>query len=260
MTRVGRASAALAAALLLPACQTIVALDPGAPIARDDPRVVARLDAFRQQVAQRVSLRATARLSLGGPGLGLSRPQRLVVQRPASLRIEVLGLFDQVLGIVTTDGVEFAFVDLTSGVRDAGPVDDALLWRTARVDLTPSDAVALLLGVPQLAEPVAILSAREFEDGGIGVATRAARTQRTRWHEWDEMGRLRRAALHEPGGATVWRAAFSDWRDVGPQRFAHTVELEFPRVDAEASIRFQAVELEPSLSPGLFVLQVPPGG
>ncbi|MEE2665465.1 MAG: hypothetical protein VX681_15215 [Myxococcota bacterium] len=259
MSLAWRASAALAAALLS-ACQSVVRVDPGSPIALDDPRAVERLDAFREQAARRTSLRAAARLSLVAPGLELSRPQRLAVQRPASLRIEVLGLFDQVAGIVVTDGTEFAFVDLASDVRDAGPVHDDLLWRTARVDLTPSDAVALLLGVPRLAARAEVVAVRQFEDGGIGVATRAEHAVRTRWHEWDAAGRLRGAALREPDGSAVWRARFSNWHRVGRYTFAHRVELEFPRVDAKASILFRAVEPNPILSPGVFVLQVPPGG
>jgi len=258
--RAWRPSAAVLSLALLLSCQSMVRVDVGSPIALDDARVVQRLDALRAETARRSALRAAARLSLVAPGLELSRPQRLVVQRPASLRIEVLGLFDQVAGIVATNGVEFAFVDLASDVRETGPVHDDLLWRTARVDLTPSDAVALLLGLPRLANPVVLIAARQFEDGGIGVATRAEHAGRTRWHEWDVAGRLRGAALHEPDGSAVWRARFSNWHTVGRDPFAHRVELEFPRVEARATILFRSVELTPSLLPGVFVLQVPPGG
>ena len=259
MSRVPHASAALVAAWMV-SCQSVIAVDPGAPIGLDDPRAIALLAQFRDESAAREALRAAARLTLDAPGVSLSRPQRLVVQRPASLRIELLGLFDQVAGVLVTDGADFGFVDLSSGVRDAGPVDDGVLWRTARVDLTPADAVALLLGAPALDEGGAVVSARRFEDGGVGVSTRGADAVRTRWLEWDDSGRLRRAALREPDGSAVWVARYSDWRDIEGKRFAHRIELDFPRVEAEASVRFQAVELEPALAPELFVLQLAPGG
>jgi hypothetical protein len=256
---VSRAVGALAAVALL-ACQSVAPVDPGTPIGLDDGRARALIAAHRARIEQRDSLRAAARLAIEAPGITLSRPQRLVVRRPASLRIEILGLFDQVVGAVATDGRRYAFVDLASGARDAGPVDDALLWRTARIDLTPSDAVALLLGLPRLDPGARVVEARRFRDGGVGVATRDGGIGRTRWHEWDAAGRLRSAALREHDGRPVWVARFSDWRSLGDEPFAHDVELDFPRVQAEARVRFQAVELDPELAAGVFVLHIPPGG
>ena len=147
------------------ACRSPV-LDPGlpgadgVPLARDDVRVQAWLERARADPPEPAALRAAARLSIDAPELALSRPQRVVVERPASLRIEVLALFDQVAGVVATNGVEYGFVDLTSGVRDAGPVDDGLLWRTARIDLSPADAVALLLGTPALGATAQVVAGR----------------------------------------------------------------------------------------------------
>jgi len=250
---------ALAAACLL-ACQTTLPRDPGVAIDPADPRATALLAEQGERAAQREALRASLRMSLEAPGLSFSRPQRLVVQRPASLRLEVLALFDQVAGVVATDGVRFAFVDLTSGARAAGPVDDGVLWRTARVDLTPADAVALMLGVPVVAPDAPVVAARAFEDGGIGVSTGDVDPSGTRYLEWGAAGELRRAELRSGSGERVWTARFSDWRDLEGSRFAYQLELDFPRVDARASLRFDIVELEPALSPGVFVLQVPPGG
>jgi hypothetical protein len=268
----GALAAAFATALGL-ACQSIPPRDLGTALPLDDPRALERLAAHHSLAAERQSMRAAARLAIEGPGISLSRPQRLVVRRPASLRIEILGLFDQVVGIVVTDGSRFSFIDLASGTRDGGPVDDGVLWRTARVDLTPADAVALLLGAPRIDGAAELVEARQFSDGGIGAATRSADRIHVRWHEWDGAGRLRRAELREPGGRVVWAARFSDWEGAAEQpgahalpsattgqSFAHRIELEFPRVQSEVTVRFRAVELGPALSDGLFVLQVPPGG
>lgn len=258
---------AVLALLVLSACQTVAPEDPGVAISPGDARVRAVLERYQAQSLPRSALRARARLSLEGAGFVLSRPQRLVVQRPASLRIEVLALFEQVAALVVTDGLQYSFVDLTSGVQDSGPVDDGLLWRTARVDLTPADAVALALGAPLLGSEA--VAARQFSDGRLGVESAEpvqsddagdTGAPHSRWHEWDRLGRLHAAELRDGTGTRVWRAEYGDWQDVDGVSFAHRVDLEFTRVEAEASIRFQRVELEPELAPGLFVLHVPPGG
>jgi hypothetical protein len=175
----------------------------------------------------------------------------------------VLGLFDQVAGVVATDGERFGFVDLLSGRREGGPVDDGLLWRTARVDLTPREAVSLLLGFPPLAADAEVVRAVRFADGGVGARLRSVAFDY--WLEWEVAGGLRRAELTLPpaaeglAGAVRWDARFGDRRLVDGVWFAHAIELAFPRVDANASFEYDVVELEPELSPSLFVLQVAAG-
>ncbi|MEZ4216362.1 MAG: hypothetical protein R3E88_07785 [Myxococcota bacterium] len=264
-SRSARTGARLAAALLLAAlaggCRTVV--DAGAPLAPDDPALRGRLAALRERSARRSALRGLAHVALDAPGARLSRPQRVVAERPARLRVEVLGLFDQVAGIVATDGARFAFVDLASGRREEGPVDDDLLWRTARIDLAPSEAVALLLGAPPIDDGAHVVAARSFADGAIAATlavSDAARAEPARLElEWDGAGELRRAARTDASGER-WSARFGDVRDAGGRPFAHDIALEFPRVGASARIEFRSVELDPVLSPGLFVLQVPRGG
>lgn len=246
------------------ACQSTVGglPDAGTPIAVDDARVQQRFAELRANAAQRSALRGSAKLSLDSPEIRFSRPQRLVLQAPASLRIEVLGLFDQVAGVVATDGEHFGFVDLVSGRREGGAVDDGLLWRTARVDLTPREAVSLLLGFPPLESDARVVSAVRFGGGGFGA--RVGSASRDYWLEWDEAGGLRRAELKFPStaagaGAVRWDVRFGDRRLVDGVSFAHSIDLVFPRVDAKVSFEYDAVELEPALSPSIFVLQVAAG-
>lgn len=247
----------------LAACESPVAVDPaapGVPIAPDDARVQALVEGMQGEREARMAMRASAHLSIDAPGLTLSRPQRIVVQRPARLRIEVLALFDQVAGVVATDGVDYGFIDLTSGARDTGPVDDGLLWRTARIDLSPADAVALLLGTPRIDPAARVVAARIRQDGTIGVETRGEPAGPVRWFEFDAAGRVARAGLRAADGRAVWTVRFGDWRDVSGRPFAHRADLVFPRVEAEVSVVFHSVEFDPPLAPGLFVLHVAPGG
>lgn len=259
-----RARATLGAALaavFAAACQT--ALDAGTLLAPDDPALAGPLERLRERSLSPSALRGRAHLSLRAPGVRLSRPQRIVAARPASLRVEVLALFDQVAGVVATDGVEYAFVDLASGARERGAVDDGLLWRAAGIDLAPSEAVALLLGAPPLDAAVHVVSARRYADGSLAVSLAESgagsggeqRTDVT----FDAAGELRRAERIDEQGVR-WRARFDDLRPIAGRVFAHAIELEFPRIDASARIEFRDVELDPELSRDVFVLQVAPGG
>lgn len=232
----------------------------GVPIAIEDPRVQRSLARVRAVAMERTSLRAAARAVIDAPALSLSRPQRIVVERPDRLRIEVLALFDQVAGVVATDGVEYGFVDLTSGVRDTGPVDEGLLWRTARIDLGLADAVALLLGGPRLGPDARVVAAFEAPDGGVTFHTASGLDGFRRRYTLDAAGRIVGAELGAAGGEVVWAASYRDWREVSGQPVAYRLDLVFPRVDATVRVIFHAVELNPALAPGLFVLHVPPGG
>jgi hypothetical protein len=232
----------------------------GVPLAVEDQRVQRSLARVRAVTAERTSLRAAARVVIDAPELSLSRPQRLVVERPDHLRIEVLALFDQVAGVVATDGVEYGYVDLTSGVRDTGPVDEGLLWRTARIDLAPADAVALLLGGPRLGPDTRVVEAFEGPEGEVTFDTAAGPDGFMRRYTVDPAGRIVGAGLRVAGGEAVWSAIYGDWREVSGQPVAHRLDLVFPRVDATVRVVFHAVELNPALAPGLFVLHVAPGG
>lgn len=239
------------------ACQTVPPFDAGSAIDPDDAHVRGLLRELRETSAQRSALRGSASLSLDSPQLRFSRPQRLVLRKPASLRIEVLGLFDQVAAVVATDGETFGFVDMLSGARDSGPVDDEVLWRTARVDLTPADAVSLLLGAPTLDPGADVRSAVRFADGGVGALAQGPGA--SHWLEWDAAGGLRRVERRDLDGVVRWNARYADRREVSGVSFAHSIELEFARVGALARFQYDSVELQPELSASLFVLQVAPG-
>ena len=91
-------------ALLASACRTPV-FEPRAMTAAD-PRPAKLLAALEDEAASRRGLRASAKLSLEAPDLRLRRPQRMALQRPASLRVEILGLFHQVAAVLVTDGLQ----------------------------------------------------------------------------------------------------------------------------------------------------------
>ena len=58
----------------------------------DAPRVVALEEALEATARDRQTLVGAADVALSSPEFGFSRPQRIAIARPASLRVEILGL------------------------------------------------------------------------------------------------------------------------------------------------------------------------
>lgn len=254
-----RATALLLALCLLAACRTP---SPGVPMAPEDPRPAALLGAWMARADGRPALRARARLDLDAPDLSLDRPQRLAVARPARMRVEVLGLFDQIAAVVVTDGDTYQVYDARSHDLEEGPVGPHLLWRVARVDLEPREAVDLVLGSPRPDPALRSGGAKLFEDGAIAFARLDERGVVRERYRFDAAGRLSELSRANRAGQMVWRARYADYRPIaaiggGQEPFAHEVTLEFPRVEARARLVFKQVALVPDLPDELFSLRIP---
>lgn len=253
-----RAAPWLAALLLLASCQAKGPAEQSLSTA--DPRVSAWLDRLSQSAESRRALRAQARLSLDAPDLRFRRSQRLVVARPTSLRVEVLGLFGQVAAVLVTEHGRYQFFDAARGVVEEGDAGAELLWRLARVDLAPEEAAGVLLGAPRPVAGLEPIGASLFTDGGVAVVLAADGSGVVQQRfVFDAAGRIRSAKRFGPDGVAIWAARFEDHRRVGDESFAFHVALSFPRVEAVAEIEFKKVELNPELPSDVFVLSVPGG-
>src|SRR5690606_24034801 len=138
----GRARALVAVLAVAPAASACGA--PRGPRATPLPaaglRPAALLDALARAGEARRSLRAVARLAIDGPAGGGRAKQILLLERPARLRVEVLGLLDQRVAVLTTDGAEYRLYRAADRSLTGGPVHDALLWEVAGLAVTPAQA------------------------------------------------------------------------------------------------------------------------
>ncbi|MBW2382012.1 MAG: hypothetical protein JRG92_00195 [Deltaproteobacteria bacterium] len=253
-----------AVALLFPlsfllACRTPM---PAVPLPADDPRPHVLLESLRERAEGRTALRARAKLDLSSPDLRVSRPQRMAVARPLRLRVEVIGLFNQLAAILVTNGHVYQVYDARSAHLEEGIVSEGLLWRVARVDLSPSEAVDILLGAPLPASGLSTGSARIYADGGIAVDRHDAASVVRQRFVFDTRGQLAVMESFDVAGDLAWRARFSRYKKVpapggGDESFAFDVALDFPRVQAEAHLSFKRVDLVRSLPDDLFILELP---
>ena len=232
------------------ACATARAPAP-TPLRASDPRPAALLASVTRDAATRRALRGVARLAIDGPAGAGRAKQILVLERPARLRVEVLGLLDQTLAVLVTDGARYRLVRSQDRSVEEGPVYDALLADVAGLSVTPEQAVRLLLGAPQGAAEQ-LESAAQLSDGGMRLVLRSYGASRREELDCDAAGNVQRWALLGAGGEPLLEARYGDRRALGGVAFAHEVELRDLRTDASVRIAWTRVELDPVLPPELF--------
>ena len=136
-----------------------------------DPRPRQLLDDWVERASQRQRLRGLVRLAVDRNDGSVRLPGKhlVVLERPSRLRVEILGFLNQSLAVIVTDGVGFEVYRAEDQSYEAGEVDERLLWNEAGIDLSPEEAVAVLLGVP-ISEPIpAPANAVRDGDGRVRV-------------------------------------------------------------------------------------------
>jgi hypothetical protein len=251
----------LALVALATACASTI---PAKPLPADDPRPAALLAAWHAHTAERAALQATARLAVdaagageGGEDLALRSKQRMWLARPAQLRVEVLGFLDTTLAVLVTDGERFSLFESGEQRLQEGDVYPELLWDVARLELTPAEAVEVILGAP---EPDAGLSPHTAylvgERVRIELADPGGRVRRV--VEFGAGGELRRLAQSDESGGLAWEAQFDDFTDLGGAPFARLVAVRSAAGRTRAELVLRAIELNPQVPPDIFRLR-PPG-
>ncbi|HYB13444.1 MAG TPA: hypothetical protein VEG67_08225 [Myxococcota bacterium] len=230
---------------------------PPVPLPPDDPRPQALLSALAAEAEGRHSLRGSVKLSLDGPAGSFRASQVLLVEKPAHLRVEVQGFLSQTVAVLVTDGERFQLYRAGERSVEDGRVYPGLLWQVAQVDLTPEEAVEVLLGAPRVPPGLVPTQALRLHDGGIRVALGDPLGPSQRVLEWGPDAHLRRFETRTPGDSILWQAEFRDWQRKGDAWFAHAVALHFPVSKTEVELNFREVELNPELPSDAFVLPEP---
>jgi hypothetical protein len=236
---------------------------PAKPLPANDPRPAALLAAWHAQTAGRAALQATARLAVDAAGAGadghdlaLRSKQRMWLARPAQLRVEVLGFLDTTLAVLVTDGDRYALFQTQEQRFEEGAVYPELLWDAARLELTPAEAVEVILGAPDpdsgLTPAAAYLVGERVR---IELADRGGRVRRV--VEFGAGGELRRLAQSDDEGGLAWEALFDDFADFGGAPFARNVAVRSSSGRTRAELVLRAIELNPEVPANVFQLRAP---
>lgn len=257
----------------------------GTPLPVDDARATRVLDTYLAVTAARTGLRGSARVVLTGPDFKLNRPQNIVVERPARLRFEVIGLFEQLAAVIVSDGERYGFYDASTGKMEEGPLTPTLLWELAQVDVEVAEAVGILLGSPQPTAGSARAAVWLEAEDRLGVAfakgRRALRPDcpadpERGWRDaacfaeaadlagggdafvFDLAGRLVELRAYEADGVLRYRARFEDYGGIGEGagriEFPNLVTIDSPEMRSEARFAWNRVMLASGLSDRLFRL------
>jgi hypothetical protein len=253
----------VAGVLLLSACATV---SPRVPLAPSDPRPQAFIDDLADLAEQRHSLRGVARVAVDSEDgeVNIRANQRLVIERPARLRVEVLGFLSATAAVLASDGQRYEFFLAEDRSYQSGPVHPHLLWEVSRIALSPEEVIQLVLGAPLPEVEYQLGPAVAAGDGRIEVMLTDREGVQLRTIVFDEMGLLRRVDVFARG-RLAWTATFDDYAGVGERFFAHTLFVDFVSARTTAEVRLRDVEINPDLPGDVFHLQLapsegPPGG
>lgn len=230
------------------------------PLPASDVRPLALLEGLARAGEARHSLRGVARLGIEGPAGEGRAKQVLLAERPAQLRVEILGLLDQRIAVLTTDGAEYRLYRAEDRSLTGGPVYAALLWEVAGLAVTPEQAVRLLLGAPALPAEARLVAGTALADGRVELTLRGPEAAESVRVTFDAGGRLIAWTLLGVDDEPLQEARWSEYRPLGGDDFPYQLELEESATGARAQVRFHTVELNPVLSPELFELRLGGGG
>jgi len=239
--------------LLAVSCRTL----PERVLAPDDPQALAVLADWLAAAESRNALRGRARLAVESADgeIAVSAKQVLVVERPARLRVEVLGFLNQTLAVVVTDGNRFEVLRTQDRSYETGELRPSLLWDEARIALTAEEAISVLLGVP-VPDPGWNPSRVAIDPKGrTSIDLADANGVRRQSLSFDPDGHLAESERFDALGHWVWRAKFDDYRAVDGEWLAHGIELDVALGETHAEISLRDVELNPELPEGIFQLR-----
>jgi outer membrane biogenesis lipoprotein LolB len=239
---------------LLAGCATL----PGAPV-RDDALARERIDALREVSRSRMALTGVARMAVDADRGSVRGRYLLFLERPARLRVEILGLLNQTLAVLVTDEGRYDFFQVEDRSLESGSVYPDLLRDVSGVPLAPEQAVDLLLGAPLPDEGLSLRDSARHPNGVVVAHFANAGDMRRQRFEFDPAGRLRRLETRAVDGSMLWAASFDDYESIGDSAFAHEVVLVFPGSDTRARVRLNDIAHNPPHAPEAFVLKVPGG-
>ena len=228
-----------------------------APLPPGDPRPGMLLAAWADGAEQRQGLRGRARLALdGGDGdVRLRGRQLIALERPARLRIEIQGLLSQTVAVLVTDGDRYELFRADDRSYHSGPIHPGLLFEQTHLDLTPEEAIDLLLGMPVPDPGLTPAAARADAEASVRLDLADAEGRVRRRVRFDAAGLLRGVEVFSPDGELLWTAGFDAYAPVGGVDFAHSVTLDVATGGTHAEITLKDVQLNPPLSPDIFRLR-----
>lgn len=224
------------------------------------PTAAELVTALRARADHLRSMRATAKVDhLADGGQRVKVKITMLLSRPNKLRLEAESPLGGTVAYLTSNGQEFALLDVRQNRFLVGAANACNVSRLLRLTLPPEDIVTVLMGdVPLAGDPIGIAwdpshGGREVltlraADGGSETIKLDARDKR-----WDVMS----AERVDARGQVLWRLNDDGYSDHAGVRMPDTIHVEDPTHKADALVKMRSMELNVELPDSAFQLQPP---
>lgn len=206
------------------------------------------------------SLRMSTKVDHLAEGQRVKIKVSMLLARPDKLRFEADSPLGGTVAYLTSNGRDFALLDVRANRFLVGPASACNVARLIKLTLPPQDVVTVLMGgVPMAGEPAGVSwdpshGGREVltlraPDGGSETLELDARDKR-----WDLVSAQRADAQ----GHVVWRVSDDGWSDRGGGiRMPDTIHIEDPAHKVDVTIKVRSLEANVELPDSDFQLQPP---
>jgi outer membrane lipoprotein-sorting protein len=244
------------AILLLALSATGCGLQPEMPSAQRSDATQLGLG-LAQRDKQINSLQTSAIMEYTGGGEHVKVRERIVAERPASVRVDVMSAVGVAL-VVAADGGQVAIFNPSKNTLMQGPATAAVLDRYARIPMAPQDAVRMLMS---LTPDSAMLAFAPNQYGTTDVNTHYLLYREpngvTDYLTFDVNNNLVSLRQTLASGRESYEVHYSDYRASGPGSmimFPYQVAASFPGTGASVKFRYEQPILDGDINDSTFTL------
>ncbi len=181
--------------------------------------------------------------------------ERIVVRRPADLRVEIDSPFGIALVVAANDSHLEIFEPSNDTLYQGGASAESLN-RFAQIPLAPKPAVNLLMGLaPDGGQFVRPPDAVSIEGALLIAAYKSADGSVIELGFEDARLAMVRERI---GGLVRYEVRYSDYRDIGGFQFAHRIEADFPPAHTHVNFTLQRPIINGIIADSLFALKPGP--
>ena len=243
----------LVISLFLASCQTGQVVQPGLDLS--NARAIAELFLEKQQKREGgiYGLEGISRVIFQNKVDRFSSKQVIVAERPARLRLESLGFFNQRVSIFTTDGENYSYFQKGLAKVERGRVYSSVLLDKMGIPISTTEAVALLLGVPPLSPGTLNFNSKQKGERLLVLLFSPDGSKDTL--VFDLEGKLLSFKRYSLSGRSSMEISYGNFRPVEHfGYFAYEVSFFFPELDVRATVAFQELGLNSKISRKTFMI------
>jgi outer membrane lipoprotein-sorting protein len=209
-----------------------------------------------QTRGQRVrTLRAETRMSQRTSQGKVKATVRLMAERPAKLRCDVVSPLDTPLATLVSDGTSFTLVDSEKNRHFHGPATPCNLARLLQVVLAPDDILTILGGsTPLITQDQATLRWDEHTGEEVLTLQGDRQSQTVRLDGDHRSWNLHLSEIKNQQGETILRIEMEDFSTLSGLQVPKTIKVEQPLLKTELTLTFKSQELNLSLPKAAFEL------